>query len=311
MVEILLAVYNGAEYLRQQLESIGCQSYENWRLIIRDDCSSDESMTIAKDFQKKYPDGKVVIYINDTATGSAKNNFFKLTQDADCDYVMFCDQDDVWHSRKIEYTLQAMKNEEKQDKNLPVLIHSDLYVVDEHLNMIAKSMRKYQNLPKSTKVNTLIVQNSVTGCTVMINRVLLNEIKKAKNTDHIVMHDYWAALIAQVFGKTAYIEKPLIKYRQHGDNSVGASKANSLGYLLKRFKAGRGEFKSNMDMSMKQIEYFCQVYAEELRNNLWRDQLLEYSQLYKSTKLRKVIYYFQYSSFKCGIIRKIMQMIWS
>lgn len=311
MVEILLAVYNGEKYLRQQLESIDNQSYKNWKLVIRDDGSKDGSLIIAQHFKEKYSAGKVEIYQNETPTGSAKNNFLKLLKDADSDYVMFCDQDDVWHPRKIEYTLKAMKQLEMQTDKVPILIHSDLYVVNQSLEIISKSFRKYQNLPHKMKVNQLIVQNSVTGCTVMINRALLDKMKKVDCADKIVMHDYWAALIAGIFGKVLYIDKPLIKYRQHYDNSVGASNARSIKYLLTRFKAGKLQFRSRMQDSMKQIEYFCSVYAQELKHNSWENVLIEYGKLYNSTKFRKVAFYFRHHAFKCGIIRKVMQVIWS
>lgn len=313
MVDILLAVYNGEKYLEEQLESIAAQTYTNWRLVIRDDCSTDHSVAVAEAFKKKHPEKHVEIYVNKQATGSAKNNFIKLLEDAVSDYVMFCDQDDVWLPQKIELTLKAMRRCEKQDGlcSVPVLVHSDLCVVDVSLKTIALSMQRYQKLPKSSDVQQLLVQNNVTGCTVMVNQPLLILMKKVKDNSAIVMHDYWAALIASVFGKIVYIPQPLIKYRQHGNNSVGAMNAIGIKYLYMRFKAGRSQFQSRMKDTMVQAGAFYDVYADELMGNPHKVLLKKYGELRNSSKLDKIKFYLSNHVMKYGIIRKIMQIIWS
>ena len=169
-ISVIMSVYNGEKYLEEQLTSIAEQTYTEWHLIIRDDCSEDASLQIAESFRDKYPKGKVDVYKNRSASGSAKNNFFRLIQDTAAEYVMFCDQDDVWLSDKIEKTLKTMRQQEIKNgtKHVPVLVHSDLYVVDEHLNMVSASLQKYQKLPKKSEVNRLLIQNHVTGCTMMV-----------------------------------------------------------------------------------------------------------------------------------------------
>lgn len=312
-VDILLAVYNGEKYLEEQLASIAAQTYEAWHLIIRDDGSTDQSVQIAEAFQAKYPEGKVDVYKNKPASGSAKNNFCRLLWDAVAEYVMFCDQDDVWISDKIEKTLRAMRRQEIKNgtKQVPVLVHSDLYVVDEKLNMISDSLQKYQKLPKDSNINRLLIQNHVTGCTMMINRALMNYMKQIKNIDAIVMHDYWAALVAQVFGTIVFIQEPLIKYRQHGDNSVGAMNASGIKYLYLRFKAGKQQFRERTEATMMQAKAFYETYKTELSKNSYKDLIKAYSELTETTKMHKIKFYMSKHVTKYGIIRKIMQFIWS
>ena len=100
MVTILLATYNGEDYLKAQLESIASQTYGNWRLITGDDGSCDGTLNILREFKKRYPD-QVKIIKNEPATGSAKNNFINLLRNSHGPYFMFCDQDDVWKRDKI------------------------------------------------------------------------------------------------------------------------------------------------------------------------------------------------------------------
>lgn len=311
MIDILLAVYNGEKYLQEQLDSITSQTYKDWHLIIRDDGSKDKSVEIAKSFAQNYP-GKVEVHINKIPTGSASRNFMKMVNDADAEYVMFCDQDDVWLSDKIEKTFKVMRACERRcGREIPILVHSDLCVVDENLRGISASMRRYQKLPKSTEIHQLLIQNSVTGCTMMINRTLLEMMHQVADSSAVVMHDYWAALVASVFGKIVFIRQPLIKYRQHGDNSVGALNAVSFKYLYMRFKAGKDQFRQRLLDTMKQTDAFNRVYAEKLQANPQKTLLEKYANLTNSHKFKKIHFYLSNHVWKYGIIRKIMQIVWS
>lgn len=312
MIDILMAVYNGEKYLKKQLQSIEKQTYKNWRLIIRDDGSTDRSMEIAEKFCHKFEDGKVILLKNDVPSGSAKSNFMRLIQDSEAEYTMFADQDDYWMENKVKLTLAAMRHAERENgKAMPMLVHSDLCVTDADLNVISRSFFNYQKLPKAVKLNQLLVQNSVTGCTVMINRALRDYLKVAEDADKIVMHDYFAALIAEVFGKIIFIDRPLMKYRQHGDNSVGASKATSFKYLSQRLAAGKKQFRHRMEDTMIQVGYFNQLYQKELSQSPHQKLLEQYAALSGLDKKQRMHFYIKNKALKYGIIRKIMQMIWS
>jgi len=310
-IDILLAIYNGALYLNELLASIELQTYKKWRLIIRDDCSSDNSFQIAKEFQSRHGRDKILLYKNDNPTGSAKMNFVKLIKDAQSSYIMFCDQDDIWHPDKIEITIKKMKEAEKKPgSKLPILIHTDLKVVDQNVNMIYDSFQRYMNLPKKITLEKLLIQNSVTGCTVMINAILCNQMKQIDHAEEILMHDYWAALIACVFGKICYIDTATIDYRQHGNNNVGAANARSLEYFYLRFKRGKKAFKADMEKSIKQIQYFYQLYQEKISDIRVKEMLKQYSILNKQNKISRIAYYFKFRVFKHGVVKKIIQIVW-
>ena len=124
-VAILMATYNGAQYLPVQLDSILNQDFEDWQLLISDDGSTDGTLNILADYQKRYPE-KIRILEKEIPTGSAKKNFMFLTRQADdFPYVMYCDQDDFWRSEKVRVTLKKMKETESGNTAIPCLVHTD------------------------------------------------------------------------------------------------------------------------------------------------------------------------------------------
>ena len=311
MIEILLATYNGEKYLEEQLASIENQTYKNWRLRVHDDQSVDATWRILKDFQKKHGEEKVILKKNIPASGGSKNNFIGLIQASDADYMMCCDQDDVWHKDKIEKTYRRMRQMEKRyGKDLPLLVYTDLKVVDSDLNEIDPSFHACMNLRTDSKLYYEMIQNQVTGCTMMLSGAFKDYMNRVKNAEYIVMHDHWLAVIALVFGKMSYLDQVTMDYRQHGDNVVGAQNARSLAYMWIRFKRGREQFVQDMKASCRQIAYFCILYKTCIESEKVIKLLDTYAQLYDVNKVERLYYFFKFRFWKKGIIRKIMQMIW-
>jgi glycosyltransferase involved in cell wall biosynthesis len=226
-ITICLATYNGAEYLKEQIESILAQSCGGWQLMIRDDGSTDNTIGIIRAYGFAYPDKIRLIDENGPHLG-ATLNFGRLLESADSDYIMFCDQDDVWLGDKIQLTLDAMRSTEERYPEMPILVHTDLTVVDDKLNTISDSLWNYQRLfpdigddPKK-----IMAQNVVTGCTMMIN-------KRAKEISipvvaEAIMYDWWVAIKVASVGKIVHIPTPSILYRQHFNNEIGAKRARSV-----------------------------------------------------------------------------------
>ncbi|MDO4731239.1 MAG: glycosyltransferase family 2 protein, partial [Clostridia bacterium] len=183
MVDILMATYNSEKYIKEQLDSILSQTIANWRLVIRDDCSSDNTLEILKAYEAKYPE-HIFVHQAKTNSGGADKNFFELINYALYDYVMFCDQDDVWENNKVELSLKKILALEQQYGNIPLLVHCDAKVVDDELNLISNSLFDFEQLSKTnTSINKLIAQNNVTGCTMMVNKTLLDMIKSPHKND--------------------------------------------------------------------------------------------------------------------------------
>ncbi len=309
MVTILLATYNGADYLSELLESIKEQTDPEWQLWVRDDGSSDTTLDILQAFQNQVKQ-KVIITNNQPPSGSAKKNFAHLIQDAareKSEYVMCCDQDDIWLPDKIEKVKSKMRTD------IPCLVHTDLSVVSEDNQTLSESMFAMSQIPSKLTLAELIVQNNVTGCTMMMNQKLIQLITESVDSDRVIMHDYWAALAATVFGEMKVIPEATIRYRQHEENSVGAKDSRSITYLLGRLETGKKSYQAAMEQSFDQVAYFVQCFGTYMKQTGREDdlRLLQgYSDLKASTHRERVRYYRKYSIWKCGRVRKLMQWLW-
>lgn len=215
-----MSVHNGEEFLALQIDSLIAQTYRNWRLIVRDDGSTDSSLGIIKQYCRKYPDKINLLLDNDGQLGACQG-FARLIQHAAADYMMLCDQDDVWLPKKVDSSVSEILRLEKTSPGFPVLIYTDLKVVDENLTVVSDSFWRYQRIdPRNNSLNSLILDNVATGCTTIFNS-RLKEIAVPIPVE-AVMHDWWLALVCSVYGKLAFLNETTILYRQHGENDIGA-----------------------------------------------------------------------------------------
>ena len=230
-IAILLATYNSQNYLDELLNSIINQTHNDWVLYIRDDGSDDNTLLIIDKYVKSY--SNIVLLIDSVKGRGSKNSFLWMLQSVESEYYMFCDHDDIWLNEKISKTYQKMIEVEESNDKAPVIIHTDLIVVDEKLNKISPSFWKYSNIkPFYSSFNYYSAYNNVTGCTMMFNNVA-KKISLDICPD-APMHDLWLALVVSLNnGIIKYVSEPLILYRQHGKNVLGAQKnPNVLNRLL-------------------------------------------------------------------------------
>ncbi|MBM7267473.1 glycosyltransferase family 2 protein [Streptococcus sp. 2018037] len=222
-VNILMSTYNGQQFLSEQIRSIQEQSYTDWTLFIRDDGSSDNTKEILKDFERQ--DSRVHLIDSDKSDNlGVIKSFHKLVNHDRADYYFFSDQDDVWLPNKLELSLNEAQN---YPANLPLMVYMDLKVVNQDLEIMTESMVKSQSHHANTELVQELTENTVTGGVAMINHTLA---EMWQETDDILMHDWYLALLASAFGNLVFIDQPGELYRQHSDNVLGART------LSKRFK---------------------------------------------------------------------------
>ncbi len=224
-VDILLATHNGASFIEELVASIMAQRCSAFRILVRDDGSTDETPKILNRLSRLHPQRIHIVQVSNQARGPIFS-YSQLLKHTDADYVMFCDQDDVWLDFKIEKSMDRMQHlETAHGKHVPILVHTDLKVVDEKLSPINDSFATCHRLnPQCVELNRLLVKNVVTGCTMTINRSLKQLIGGIPLDAR--MHDWWIALVASLFGVIGFIEEPTILYRQHHLNAVGARPVN-------------------------------------------------------------------------------------
>lgn len=303
MVTVLLCTYNGAAYVRAQLQSILDQTVQDLHVVVSDDGSTDETLAIVEAMAATHP-GRITILRQNPPTGSAQRHFLKLLVERAydmADYIMLSDQDDVWLPKKVEKTLARMQADEAAcraagEANASILVHCDSRIVDRALREIAPSFVAYQKMtPSRCQLQQLLVQNNVVGGAIMMNRALAERITEIPA--HCVMHDQWIALVASAFGHIDFVPESLYLYRQHGDNVLGAGKGSRIMEILGRFGIGRkdGKTKAEMDAHSQnvyremflQAECFRSCFDAELSTQ--QKQLLdEFTAIPKRNRLGKI-----------------------
>lgn len=230
-VEIVLASYNGGSFIQQQLESLLAQTYSDILLLIGDDGSTDETLAIIATYVERFP-GRIRLLVPAHRLGVC-GNFSRLLAATTADYVFLADQDDVWDCDKVAASMDAMRSLENQHgTHMPLLVHSDLRVVDAELHPISSSFFDLQRLNRfRSDFRDLLFQNNVTGCASLVNRALVE--KALPIPPGVIAHDWWLAVVASAFGHIHFINRSLISYRQHSCNQVGA-KGWSARYLRRQ-----------------------------------------------------------------------------
>ncbi len=304
-VDILLAAYNGEEFIAEQIDSILNQTYQNFRLIIRDDGSSDNTPAIIEEYAQKYPDKILVIHDDVVCKGSAKN-FMELLKHAEADYIMFSDQDDYWLPYKVQITLDYMKKTERENPEEPVLVFTGLHKVEQDL----KSMDDFQNLSITRErysLKQLLVCNCINGCTEMLNRKLYSRL--GRYDECITFHDWWAALYAAAAGVICHIPMALILYRQHKNNVTFTKetplkrKARIISSIIvrpfRKYKHSREKFRLQGGMYILLKERLSQdINPEKLKYiddyiALWGRNRLKRLYIYMRTPYRKICSLFE------------------
>lgn len=217
-----MATYNGGMYLSEQLDSLFAQTFTDWHLYIHDDGSTDTTADVLKTYAREH--ARQLTLFDYPPQGGACRNFFSLLETVEAPYYMFCDQDDVWLPEKIEKSFHRMQSLEQQQPDRPILIHSDLLLTDGSLNVADSSFVRNQHIKLWAIKNyeDYAGTNTVTGCTTLFNKAA--KMCMRRPFDKAMMHDAWLCLsVVASGGIVDFIDEPLVKYRQHGNNTLGST----------------------------------------------------------------------------------------
>ena len=249
-VDILMATYNGERYLEEQIRSIQAQTFTGWHLLVSDDCSTDRTLEIIQHLATE--DDRIRLVSSGTRKGGAKENFFYLMSQSTADYVFFCDQDDVWLPDKMALSLEHMLKNAIAGK--PNCLYTDLAIVDRRLNTMYESRFAKAGVSGKDNFASLLFENRLTGCTVLVDRALLRRAMKCFNLESVIMHDWWVGLIAVSQGRLIRFERATMLYRQHEANVVGEQRKT-----IKQLVVGA---KEGFNRKVAQASYFVECYKE-------------------------------------------------
>ena len=210
---VIMSTYNGEKYIAQQLDSLIKQKHISVSILIRDDGSTDNTVSILKEYKTKFDNIDYYLGDNLGVIGSF-NDLLMRSELEKYQYIAFCDQDDVWDDDKLVIAISYLMNEQY---NTPLMYCSNLMLVDRELN----SLRPMRKVISKYTLEMSLIQNIGTGCTQVFNHQALMEYRKGIGM-HMEMHDYWLTLECMFLGKIIYDNNPHISYRQHSDNVIGA-----------------------------------------------------------------------------------------
>ena len=280
-VDVIATLFNGAAYLGEFLASLEAQTHRSWRLWVRDDGSTDETLAIVRGAAAADP-RITLLQSGGPRLGPAAGFGWLLERvPPAAGYVMCADQDDVWLPEKIGRTLSVMREAEAAGHG-PVLVHTDLVVVDERLRVVDASFWRFSSVdPEPVSLRRLVVQNVATGATIMLNRPLRELIGVMPS--EAVYQDWWYACVAAAFGRIVALREATILYRQHGANAVGAKRVApprlaELPGLAREALARTAQLRADIARSARQAGAFLDRYGDRLADSD-RRFLAAYAQL--------------------------------
>jgi len=265
-VQVMLSTYNGEKYVRELLESLRLQDYDNFTVKIRDDGSKDETFTLISEYIKV---NELDWEIHKGENLGVLKSFFWLLFNAseEADYYSFCDQDDVWRSDKLSIAVKAL-SEEKEAK--PLLYCSAYSLVDEELKAFPNQYDVSKLVPS---FKGALFANIVTGCTIVMNNKA-RELIICKRLPSCMIHDWWFYLVISAFGKVVFDSQRTVMYRMHGKNVYGAKKS-LFKNIFKFYRMILSKLSSTHEIHMKeasdQIDEFIDIYSAEIQKSHLHD----------------------------------------
>lgn len=223
MIAILLATYNGALFIKQQLDSLLSQTYNDWSLYIRDDNSEDNTLDIIREYAVY--DKRITIIEDNLGSLGCRDQFLYLLNIVEADYYLFCDQDDVWFNDKIEKSINKIKEVESCYPDKPILVGSDCAICGPDLEIINSSCWDHLriNPRKFLTKNGIYVYPFITGASMILNRLACKAIPPIPKgcPPNRPMYDWWALINIYKTGVVELLEEPTRYYRQHSNNVSG------------------------------------------------------------------------------------------
>lgn len=258
-IAVLMACYQGAAYLPEQLTSLAAQDDPCFRVLMQDDGSADDTFSLLQ--AQAQADQRFALARENGRHFGAIGNFMSLLRQDTADYTALCDQDDRWAPQRLSRCREALAQAEaRYGASTPLMVHSDCRVTDESGVILQESFFRHQGWdPAATTLPRLLVQNNVTGCTLMMNAALRRLVCQYGNPDSMVMHDWFIALTAAAFGHILFLDEPLVSYRQHGRNVKGASQSSLTRRGLKALSAWK-KGKARIAMTYRHAEAFLSAF---------------------------------------------------
>jgi len=307
-ISVLMATFNGASHLREQMDSILKQEGPEISLYISDDGSTDSTVQILQEFENKFP-SKIHLLPPSSRTQGACIHFLNILQNVDSDLFLFADQDDIWTFDHVKSLYEKYQSLNDSEKAKPILIFSDMKIIDANGKVFADSFLKTENLPQGVpNSHFYFVQNNVSGCVSLLNSALKRLVLKNsellfQNTQKIPMHDFFFATTAATFGNIYFVRKLLSFYRKHANNAVGIQQVKNGKHILKRLT----QQSADLERSIQYTDFFATYFKEDLEAGEFQI-LQDFANIKSRSKLSRIGWMLKHGFLKYGIFRKCVQL---
>lgn len=282
-----MSTYNGEKYLEEQIESLLRQTYPHIEILIRDDGSTDDTISILKRYEERCENIRIFLEKNVGVTRS----FFELLAKSDADYIAFCDQDDIWLEEKVERAVEKLRGIEE-----PALYCSNKILIDSEANVILDNHKKMLR----PGFGNAVIECICTGCTALMNRKLAENIREHM-PGHAILHDWWCYLVACYVGQVVFDEEAYIWYRQHANNVVGQS-----GSFWGNVKAKARYLNRNRGKLRGQLTDFQQMYHQQADKDRLVELILDSENWRKKAKAVFCREYYRQSKCDQWIVRGLL-----
>jgi len=300
LLSVVMTTYNGEKYLKAQLDSIFSQTFQDFQLIISDDHSTDKTLDIIKQYQKKYKN--IFLSINEQPLGSV-SNFEKVIKLSKTKYTALSDQDDIWEKNKLQLQMQSIQELEKQYQNIPLLVHSDLSMIDSNSKQTANSYFKFRayKLSKQKDIGHILGPCGVMGNTILINNHLQKKLFPFPK--HLKVHDYWIAVVNETLGYRLTLNTPLVRYRIHENNLSNSSKNISKNIFSKLNKRCTLPYIKQDRENV--LEYLITSYPLKESDITIIKNFIHYLKNSKQNRIKNYLILYNNSLIKKGILPKV------
>ena len=301
-ISIALATYNGTRYLREQLDSFVAQSRPPDELVITDDNSTDDTISIIKSFASQAP-FEIRYSVNEKNIGYTAN-FERAIQQCTGDLIFLSDQDDIWLPEHLSVLLKHLKNTNCS------LVGGNALLVDSYNKDLNCKLINNNNLPSNTEdFNTMVLYRNVfQGASILFEKDIL--VKALPFPDSMKYHDWWLALVASELKGVNYINIPILRYRQHENNASGAHKKDSFKERVLKFF--NSDITENSTKLFSVLEPFYNISSNKQNVKL----ALEYARNCKERKFSGLLNFNKYykkiyfnESYFMFLVRKIKMLL--
>lgn len=270
LVSIAMATYNGAKYINEQLQSIIHQTYNNLEIVIVDDCSKDQTVAIIEQYQEEYP--FIRLYINEQNSGVTKT-FETAIQECSGEFIAISDQDDIWELNKIEILVNEIGEHDA--------VYSNSILVDASGQSLNKSFTTIMNMKTYYSGAPFLLSNSVPGHTILMKQVFVQKILPFPPK---MLFDLWIGFCAAGNNGIKFVDKTLVKYRQHETNTIGTRDSKN--------KKKKESIQAQFEFKMNELKTLATAPIKDERTKLILQKMIEH--FHQKWSFKRSAFFFKY-----------------